>query len=421
MKAVATILSGGALIALAALAPPASAQWTRVLDVPSTDVFSVTSNGDTLAVAQVSTVSVSIDTGVTWKTSAVVAPNLNRVRTVLVDRGRLYAGTDNQGVFVSDDLGTTWANYSQGISGLGAFVITKLIVSGDSLYAATDGGGAWVRNVHAGTWSHFGNEIDLDQGGNMTTIAASGSRLFGAGGFNGTVFVRDPGQTDWTQSLLFNDRLAPGLAGLAAIWTGRRWVVGSNIGIFHSVTGQEPWTYVDFGIHPTLFVGLATSGNDLFASFGAGGGTLISMSRDDGVTWQNVDTLFSVFVYDIARQGPTLYAGRVDGLWRRSIANVVATPPEITPSRLTFAIAGAQPVGNHVRFAFDLPEASLISIEVFDIAGRRVGEAIHETRPAGHGEAAWDATLLRTGVYHARLVAGTRHATVRLLRTPGRF
>jgi hypothetical protein len=157
------------------------------------------------------------------------------------------------------------------------------------------------------------------------------------------------------------------------------------------------------------------NGADLYASFGAGGGTLISRSRDDGVTWQGLDTLFSVFVYDIGREGKTLYAGRVDGLWRRSIDSVASTPPDVTPSRLMFAIIGAQPVGNRVRFGFDLPEASPVTLEVFDVAGRRVGEAIHETRPAGHGEIAWDAEALPVGVYHARLIAGGRHATLRLV------
>ena len=33
------------------------------------------------------------------------------------------------------------------------------------------------------------------------------------------VFFLDLGQPDWTLSLLFNDRFAPGLAGLTAIWT----------------------------------------------------------------------------------------------------------------------------------------------------------------------------------------------------------
>jgi hypothetical protein len=411
---VCALAAGAALFAFASSAF-AAGQWTRVLDVPITDIFTVWANGDTLTAGADSMAYVSTDAGLTWKQSATVASGLNSVSTVVVHEGRLYAGTDRQGVFVSDDLGDTWTGYSQGLAGLGGFDIMDLLVHGDSLYAATEGGGAWVRGFGAPSWTHFGNEIENFQASNMTAIAAGGSRLFAAGGFNGTVFYRDPGQADWTLSLLFNDRFAPGLAGLSAIWTGRRWVVGSNIGIYHSPTGQEPWTYVDFGIRPIFFVGFAMFGNDLFTSLGAGGGTLIAMSRDDGVTWQGLDSLFSVFTYKIARQGTTLYAGRVDGLWRRSLADIDSVPGEVPPSPLAFGIAGPRPVvGGPVRFSFALPEAGPIAIDVFDVAGRRVG-AIRETRPAGRGELDW-VDRLASGIYYARLTAAGRRATLRLVR-----
>lgn len=417
MNAVSRVIpASAALLVVVALPGSAPAQWTRVPQVPTSDVFTVSANQDTLVAGLDSTVFVSTDAGVIWSQSATVAPGLNAVSSVLVHDGRLYAGTDRQGVFVSDDLGGTWTGYNEGLGGLGSFDIAELVVHGDSLYAATIGGGAWVRHLGSGPWIHFGDQIEALQASNMTAIAAGGSRLFAAGGFNGTVFYRDPGQSDWTLSLLFNDRFAPGLAGLSAIWTGRRWVVGSNIGIFHSATGQEPWTQVDFGIHPVLFVGFAQLGEDLFASLGAGGGTLITRSRDDGVTWQNVDTLTSVFTYRLAGHGTTLYAGRVDGLWRRSIADVDSSPGGLPPTSLAFAIAGSHPVvGDGVRFAFELPEQGPIEIEVFDVAGRRVGRVIRETRPAGPGEVGWDAGRLATGVYYARLTWAGRQATTRLV------
>lgn len=173
---------------------------------------------------------------------------------------------------------------------------------------------------------------------------------------------------------------------------------------------------MDFGIHPTLFVGFAMFGNDLISSQGAGGGTLITMSRDDGVTWQGLDSLFGVFVYKITRQGTALYAGRVDGLWRRSLADIDSVPENVPPSSLSFAIAGRHPVvGNAVRFTLDLPEAGPIAVDIFDTAGRRVG-AIRERRPAGRGEIAWNAGPLPSGVYFAQLSAGGRHATAKLVR-----
>src|SRR5262249_14882791 len=155
-----------------------------------------------------------------------VATGVTEVERVRMHDGRLFAGTrDFHGVFVSNDLGVTWSDFNQGLVGGFAnsqLVIIDMLVRGDSLYVATDGSGAWVRNLTSGTWHRFGDEFGPDQATGMTLIAAGGSRLFAAGGFNGTVFFRDPGDPDWTLSLLFNDQFAPGLAALSAIWTGTR-------------------------------------------------------------------------------------------------------------------------------------------------------------------------------------------------------
>lgn len=417
MKTILRRASVWVLLTLTALPAPAAAQWTRVLDVAATDVFSVVARNDTLVACQDSTIDVSTDAGLTWTHSTKVAPGLNSVSTAVIRNGKIYAGTDRQGVFVSGDLGGTWIDFSQGLAGLGSLDVARLIVRGDSMYAATEGGGAWVRNLTAGAWTKFGTFIDAAQGANMTTIATGGSRLFATGGLNGSAFYRDPGQPDWSETLIFN-RLAAGLAGLSVIWTGHAWVVGSNIGIHQSTTGQEPWTFVDFGLQPILFIGFALDGTDLYASLGTFGGSLITVSHDDGATWQNLDTLAAVFVYDLARVESTLYAGRVDGLWRRSIARVVSVPGGGAAAPFSFGIAGSQPVGDRVRFSFDLPEAGPIDIEVFDVSGRRVG-AIRETRSAGHGDTDWDASRVPPGVYFARLTSAGRHAGARLARTTG--
>src|SRR4029079_15617550 len=137
----------------------------------------------------------------------------------------------------------------------------------------------------------FGDIFGPEQSNVINGLAAGGSRLLACAGPNGTVFFRDPGQPDWTLDLLFNDHCVAGLEALSAVWNGRGWVVGSNFGIFHSATGQEPWTFVDFGLHPILFPPIVTRGTDLFVSLGAPGGTLVALSHDDGVTWQNLDTL----------------------------------------------------------------------------------------------------------------------------------
>jgi photosystem II stability/assembly factor-like uncharacterized protein len=408
-----------ALLALLIVAVPAHAHWERVLEVPETDIFTVFAIGDTLVAGADTVVYVSTDAGATWAQSVKVVTGVTAVNTVGFRNGRIYAGTYGQGVRVSDDLGQTWSAFNQGLVGGIAnsqLYLKDLLFRGDSLYAATAGAGAWVRNLAiAGSWIHYGNAFEPNQSSNMNGLAAGGSRMLACAGFNGNLFFRDPGDPDWTLSWLDNVGIVPGLASLTAAWTGHGWVVGSNVGVFTSPLGEEPWTFVDLGLGTLFNVSFALRGRDIFADFGTGAGTAIQLSRDDGATWQELETLPFTFTYKLAIRGNDLYAGRFDGLWRRSI-ETVSVPETVAPSRLRFALAGAQPIGNTVRLRLELPVAGEITIEVFDVAGRRVAAPIRESRPAGQHEVAWNARGLGPGVYHARLTAAGEMAVVRMVR-----
>ena len=404
------------LLAVGAPAEPAFAQWTRVTEIPATTIFSVWANGDTIAAGADTVAYISTDAGATWRQSGKLTPAVTMIEAVRMRNGRLYAGTFGQGVFVSDDLGATWLDFNQGL--VGGFAdsqlrVVDLLIDGDSLYAATEGAGVWVRNLASGTWARFG-DLDVFEANSAQAIAAGGSRLFASAGFNGQVFFRDPGQPNWTESLLENDGFAPGLAPLTAIWTGRAWVEGTNIGIFTSALGQSPWTFVDLGLgRPILAVSLALRGHDVFGSF-ANGNSAIATSHDDGATWQVLDRLFGVVVVEIAIAGDVLYAGHFpDGLWRRSLPTEQVEPP---PPGLQFAIRGPQPIRGAARFSFDLPEPARVTIDVFDVAGRHFSTALDASMSAGPHEVPWAAAGLASGVYFARLRAGARTEALRIVR-----
>jgi len=407
------------VVVLAMGTSSASAQWTRVSEVPVADIFNVWTNGDTIAAGSDSTAFVSVDAGATWTTSTTVAGGLSTIEAVRVHNGRLYAGTRGQGVFVSSDMGATWQSFNQGLVGgvnNSQLVIMDLLLRGDSLYAATDGSGPWIRNLATvGTWSRYGTAIQLAQAGNMESIGASPTRLLAAGGGNGDVFYRDLGDQDWTESLLFNDHLAAGLAPIAAVWTGTSWLVASNIGVFHSALGQAPWTYFDFGLHPTLFASFALLGGAVFTHFANGEGTGIEFSTDDGETWQVLDRLPLTFTYNIVAIGNMLYAGRVDGLWRRTI-DTASVPPRVASIGLHFAILGPHPIHDQARFRFELPQAGRVRIDLFDLAGRRLPGGIDEALPAGVNEVRWEAGDLAPGVYLSRLSAAGRSEAIRFVR-----
>jgi len=305
----------------------APSPWSRVTDVPQSDIYSLFVDGPTIIAGADEAAYVSTDAGGTFTRSATIKAGVP-LRSVKMRNGRIYAGTGNRGgVFVSDDLGRTWLDFNQGLVGIAnsQLEIVDLLIHGVNVYAATDGFGVWIRNLASGTWTHFGDAFGPARWLDVKTIDAGGSRLLVSAGFNGQVFFRDPGQPDWTESLLENDRMVLGLAPLRAIWTGAGWVEGTSRGVYVSALGQSPWRFVDVGIGSVDAVSFALRGNDLFGCF-VNEGSTIETSHDNGATWQVFESQPGVLTETIAVSGSVLYAGRADGLWRRSIATTSDVP-----------------------------------------------------------------------------------------------
>lgn len=399
-------------------ATPASAQWTRVTALPVTDVFVVRAFGDTIVAGVDTAAYVSTNAGLTWKRSARPAPAVAVVDAASVRNGRLYAGTFGQGVFVSDDLGTTWQAFNQGLTGGFAdsqLDVSDLVVRGDSLYAATEGAGVYVRNLAAAdTWHHFGEEFEPNQASNVASLALGGNRLVANAGANGEIFFRDPGDPEWTISFLNNAGLAPSVTAQSAAWTGSAWLVGTNFGVFHGATGAPPWSFFDPGLGALSNTWFAVRGGRAFAAFTTATFTSMQTSNDNGATWQELESLPHVFVFQLAVAGPTLYAGRIDGLWVRDVSTV-SVPPSGGPGAIAFALVGAQPFADAARLRFTLAEPGTASIDVYDVRGRRVGDHVEGAFGAGPHDVTWSAQALPAGVYAARLTAGGVHAVVKLV------
>ncbi len=73
-----------------------------------------------------------------------------------------------------------------------------------------------------------------------------------------------------------------------------------------------------------------------------------------------------------------------------------------------------------MRFEFGLPRAGEATLEVFDLAGRRVRVLTSGPRPAGPASVAWDlgderGTRVRSGVYLVRAHAAGAEAVRRVV------
>lgn len=400
-------------------AAPASAEWTRVTDLPVTNVFSLFSNGDTLAAGVDTAVYLSTNGGAGFRASTKPTPAVTSIQGLWVRNGRIYAGTFGQGVFVSDDRGATWQAFNQGL--VGGFLNTQLFISdlvvrGDSLYAATSGAGVYVRGLTgATTWRPFGTVFEPNQSSNLNRLALGGSRLLATALSNGFVFVQDPGDPDWTLSNLDNVGPHAGLSSQSAVFTGTAWVVGTNLGIFHSASGQEPWSRLNPGLGSVNWAEVAVDKRHLFLAFDVTTGAWLEESDDDGASLHSPEFQAGVFVFKLAAAKIDLYAARGDGLWRRPLGAVTSVPVDDAPGALHFAVAGRQPFGSDTRLRFQLPRDGSISIELFDVHGRLVGPRIEGWHAAGSHEVALDARSLGAGVYLARLTAGRTREVLRLI------
>ena len=87
------------------------------------------------------------------------------------------------------------------------------------------------------------------------------------------------------------------------------------------------------------------------------------------------------------------------------------------PSPTAFALHSSRPNPAGVDgtvIAFDLPIATRVSLELFDVLGRRVASIAKGTYPAGYHTATWDlrdasGSAVPPGVYVYRLIAGEFH------------
>jgi hypothetical protein len=91
---------------------------------------------------------------------------------------------------------------------------------------------------------------------------------------------------------------------------------------------------------------------------------------------------------------------------------------EVTPSAVALLPVAPNPVSASARLRYELPEATAVRLQVFDLLGRRVATLADGEKPAGRHEVSWQGAGLASGTYFVRLQAGSTAQTqmLRLVR-----
>ena len=88
-----------------------------------------------------------------------------------------------------------------------------------------------------------------------------------------------------------------------------------------------------------------------------------------------------------------------------------------TPEEFELHPAFPNPFNPETNLVFALPQGSEVSLTIFDATGSEVAKVIEGFRPAGYYQAVFNANTLPSGLYFARLQAGSFEQTQRLTLT----
>jgi photosystem II stability/assembly factor-like uncharacterized protein len=190
--------------------------------------ISFAASGNTIYAGTQSGLLASKDQGLHW-TSVTGLPSRN-IRSLLAAHGRLYAGTDADGVLVSHDQGMTWMADNAGLPPLSQ--IFAMAIVNDTIFAGLYAKGLYAWSKNERRWTKVGNVKPL-------VLAATGGTLAVGHNPGGIYWSEKPKSTEWTQA-------AGDFGSAAPVWEmasgGKLVVAGVADGIFRSGDYGRTWS-----------------------------------------------------------------------------------------------------------------------------------------------------------------------------------
>lgn len=190
---------------------------------------------------------VSSDNGKSWFRDATFPAK--KVRCLLSHEGKLYAGTDNEGVFGCEG-GQNWKPLLRGFP-IGGQVFALAVVK-DTLFAGLYSKGLYAWNKRESHWTKTGTVSPL-------ALAASGDTLVAGHNPGGLYWSADDGST-WSKATvseagevaLLNPEAKDELSSEAPVWelaSGDGLVLcGASTGIYYSEDRGRTWTRIQAGL-----------------------------------------------------------------------------------------------------------------------------------------------------------------------------
>jgi hypothetical protein len=303
---------------------------------PQYRVQDMTASGDSLVVGSTNAefnidhgLYVSTDRGANWRQAEVGFPTGEPVWALATVGGRIFAGTQSQGVFVSDDGGESWAESNQGLvspdaecPGFGGsprsqeqltFQIADIAGFGSTVYLSNSCG-VWRSDDLGDTWRVFSTGLTKEPNASFSLMIGDG---FGyATSTSHGVFRLDLEQKGWE---LVNSLFFP-----TAIVHSEGTLFAASAVVWRSDDRGDSWEDLaeEFSIQGAKVEDLAAADGNVFAATLRG----VFWSGDKGETWDayNKDLAQNVFFLEVI--GGRLIAAASGGVFSAPLPDVLPSP-----------------------------------------------------------------------------------------------
>lgn len=315
----------------------------------------------------------------------------------------LYVGMSKAGIHKTKDEGITWTTCN---TGLGEVSPTQIIQNGKYLFAATLYHGVFVSEDLGSSWSKTDTTIHQQ----VNALAIQDNWVF-AGTNAGLYRSNDNGQTWERVKHPYTSRLQRPIYSLSVV--NDRLLAGSRKFVYWTKDYGENWTSVNTGARGDIRVALNT-GTDLYLGSSADGvfkTSLSNVAESDGdfqplldltPDLNNIKALLftdnslhiaaltkginmgdalqntglpTTLIGSLVEHQGKLYAGTYwDGVWKFDIS---AIPPLKIKSPTVFGIFPNPTNAQEVTLSYQLEEAQDITISVLDNTGQQI-QTIHK-------------------------------------------
>ncbi|MEX0721466.1 MAG: T9SS type A sorting domain-containing protein [Balneolaceae bacterium] len=286
------------------------------------------------------------------------------------DSDTLYGGTYWDGVLKSTDGGQNWDSFNNGIPDR-AGVKSILVVNDDTIYAILGN-----QEQYIGIYSQKdGEDWEMLTSHRLSDLAALGDDLVGY--FGNNVFISQDGGVIWDEftdgipndsfinALLVIDNDSPGS-------TDQIILIATSSGIYKSNSETMNFEFV-------------------------------SDIKGNSFAWNETEKVVIVG-YEKGIHFLTLENG-----------NLVSTENESIPDGFFLNQNYPNPFNPTTNINFELPKASEVRLEVYDMVGRKVASLVNERKAAGRYTVRFEAGNLSSGMYIYRIDAGNFVQTRKLM------